>query len=252
MKFRLFFSGERAVSLPTQYKHILHASFLQWLQNEEIATFIHEDGYYAGKRVYKLYTISDILTHGKRNAKNGKVFFENGIELVISSFTSELDEAIINAIEEEHSLILGNISLYVEEYEEIEEKFCDCVVQTLSPITIHSSFELPDGSKKTYYYSPKEKGFSKMLCENIIRKYKSIYGIEPENMEFEIRPLEAGAMRKVVIRYKSTIVIGWKGKLELCGNPELIRIALLCGLGDRNSIGMGCVIQEELEYVDNL
>lgn len=245
MKFRLLFAGDQAACLPVQYKHVIHAAFLRWLHDEQMASFLHEEGYHTGKRAYKLYTISDILNQGEKTAENGKVLFQDGIELVISSFTTELDTAIQNAVDEDHPLVLGKVSLHVKDYEEIEETFRECIVKTLSPVTVHSSFELPDGSKKTYYYSPTERNFSDQLCENIIRKYKSIYGVEPENRCFFIHPLSPKKMKKVIIRYKSTVIVGWKGKFKLSGDPELIRIALLCGLGSRNSMGMGAVIQEK-------
>lgn len=247
MKFRLLFAGDQAACLPIQYKHVLHAAFLRWLQDEQVASFLHEEGYHTGKRAYKLYTISDILTKGECNKEKGKVVFPQGIELVISSFTTELDTVIQNAVDEEHPLVLGKVVLHVKDYEEIEETYCDCIVKTLSPVTVHSSFELPDGSKKTYYYSPTEKNFSEQLCENIIRKYKSIYGVEPENIDFVIHPLNPKKMKKVIIRYKSTIIVGWKGRFKLSGDPEMIGIVLLCGLGSRNSMGMGAVIQEKYE-----
>lgn len=246
MKIRILFAGENGISLPIQYKHIIHAAFLQWLQNEEVTSFVHSEGYYTGKRVYKLYAISDILTKGVRNSKTGKLFFETGIELVISSFTSDLDDTIKKAVDEDYPFVLGQTLLYVEDYEEIEEINEDCIVKTISPVTVHSSFELPDGSKKTYYYSATEKNFAKQIRENIIRKYITIYGTEPENMDFSVVPLNNKKMRKVIIQYKSTVVVGWKGKFRLCGDSELIRIALLCGLGARNSIGMGAVLQDKL------
>lgn len=244
MKFRLLFVGETAISLPVQYKHVIHAAFLRWLQDEEVTSFLHGEGYHTGKRVYKLYTISDILTKGERNPKTGKLLFQKGIELVISSFTSDLDEAVKNAVEEDHPFFLGQTELYVKDYEVIEEIAEDCIVRTLSPVTVHSSFELPDGSKKTYYYSATEKNFAQQIRENIFRKYRTIYGVDPEETDFSVIPIDRKKMRKVIIQYKSTVVVGWKGKFKLCGNQELIRIALLCGLGARNSIGMGAVLQE--------
>lgn len=246
MKYRIHFEGDREISLPVQYKHIIQAAFLGWLNNEKLSFFLHEEGYPMGKRVFKLYTLSDILTKGERIPGQGRLVFRQGIDLVVSAYTSELDDVIVAAIEDESIFRLGNQQLYACFYEEVEEEYRDCVIDTLSPITIHSTIELPTGSKKTYYYTATEKDFSKLIRENIIRKYVSIYGIEPYDSRFEIRPVEAGKVRKIIVNYKSTVIVGWKGRFEIKGNPELIKIALLCGIGARNSIGMGAVLQKEI------
>lgn len=243
MKFKICFTCESEIVLPIQYKHIIQASFLQWLQNEQFSTFVHEEGFHAGKRKYKLFALSDILTKGEKKQGGRKFVFKNGIELIVSTYTSDMDDAIVVAIENENVLKLGGQVLHILDYEKIEEEYNDCVVETLSPISIHSTFELPNGSKKTYYFSAAEKGFSKMIGENLVRKYISIYGSEPYDSSFEIRPVDAKRLRKVIVNYKSTIIVGWKGTFELSGNPELIKIALLCGIGARNSIGMGAVLQ---------
>lgn len=141
---------------------------------------------------------------------------------------------------------MGEQALFLVDFEEIEEKYGDCTVRTLSPVTIHSTFELPGGSKKTYYYAPTEKEFSMQLRDNIIRKYISIYGAEPDDDDLEIIPLNVQKMKKVVINYKSTVIVGWTGSFAIHGNPELIRIALLCGFGARNGMGMGAVIQKPI------
>lgn len=244
MKYRIHFFGDTDVVLPVQYKHIIQAAFLRWLNDDKLSDFLHEDGYHAGKRTYKLFTLSDIMTKGEK--QQGKLRFQQGIDLIVSAYTSDMDDAIVEAIESENTFRLGSQHLYAYDYEEIEEVNRDCVVDTLSPITVHSTFELPGGTKKTYYYSAVEKEFSDAIRANIIRKYVSIYGVEPQDSRFDIRPLEANKLRKIIVNYKSITIVGWKGKFLISGNPELIRIALLCGLGARNSIGMGAILQKKL------
>ena len=84
---------------------------------------------------------------------------------------------------------------------------------------------------------------SNMIKENLIRKYKSIYGVVPEDDNFHIVPMDKSKIRKMIVNYKSTVIVGWKADFKLTGNPEMIRIALLAGIGARNSIGMGMLLQ---------
>lgn len=243
LKFRIYFTSETEITLPIQYKHIIQAAFLKWLQNDSYTSFIHSEGYSVGKRNYKLYVLSDILSKGTKVKDKAFLTFSEGIEFIVSTCISEMDETILNAIEEDHPFLLGKQELFVQDYEEIEEDYTECTVMTVSPITIHSTFELPYGGKKTYYYTPTEKNFSNLIRDNLIRKYSSIYGVEPEDNYFEISLVDK-KIKKVIVNYKGTVIIGWKGRFYIKGNPELIRIALLCGIGARNGIGMGALLSE--------
>lgn len=241
MKYRIRFVAEERIILPIQYKHVIQAAFLKWIGEGDYTDFIHSTGYVMGKRNYKLYTISDILSQGKK--AGSQLLFDKKIEILISSCMGKMDELILNAIQEDKVFVLGKRELFVDEYENIEEAYDECVVRTVSPVTIHSTFELPGGRKKTYYYSVNDLEFSNMIKENLIRKYKSIYGVVPEDDNFHIVPMDKSKIRKMIVNYKSTVIVGWKADFKLTGNPEMIRIALLAGIGARNSIGMGMLLQ---------
>ena len=148
MKYRIRFVSEEKIILPIQYKHVIQAAFLKWIEDGDYTDFIHGTGYAMGKRNYKLYTVSDILVQGKKEGT--KLIFDKKIEILISSCMDRMDELILNAIEEENMFILGKRELWVDGYEIIEEDYEECTVRTVSPVTIHSTFELPGGRKKTY------------------------------------------------------------------------------------------------------
>ena len=126
------------------------------------------------------------------------------------------------------------------------EEYRKCIVDTLSPVTIHSTFELADGRKKTYYYSPNENDFSEMIRQNLIRKYVSIYWEEPKDSSFEIKPENYKKIKEVIVYYNRFVIKGWNGSFVMAGSEEMIKMALLSGIGARNGIGFGCIAQKQL------
>lgn len=245
MKVCLVFSCPEPVTLPISYNHILQAALLAWLQDKEYTTFLHDTGYQRERRTFKLYSFSKLLGTHTVNRKTGKITFRDTVCVYLSSYMEEMEQFVIKSLDEERPLRLGNVLLPLEEAYFVDDLYEACFVQAVSPITIHSTFQLPTGTKKTYYYQPTEKDFSIMLRDNLIRKYKAVYEKEPENTEFSLEPLKDGSLQKEVVKYRETIIEGWTGRFFMSGSPELIQMALLAGVGARNSMGFGCLVQIE-------
>lgn len=246
MKYRLTFQCKNPVSLPAQYNKILQASLLTWLGNKEYASFLHNKGYENNKRVFKHYTFSNIFGQYQYNQRNHKIVFYDRIQIYFSFYTDESHQFILDNVAERKPLVLGRNVLEFVNCEMAAEEYRNCVVDTLSPVTIHSTFELPHGRKKTYYYSPKEKDFSEMIRQNLIRKYMSIYGNEPSDTTFEIKSESYKNMNEVTVYYNRFVIKGWSGSFILTGSEKMLKMALLSGIGARNAIGFGCLAQKEI------
>ena len=246
MKYRLTFQCENPISLPVQYNKILQAALLSWLGNKEYADFLHNQGYERNKRTFKHYTFSNILGRSKYNQRKHKIVFYDQIQIYFSFYTDESHQFILDNIAERKPLILGKNALEFVNCEIAVEEYRECIVDTLSPVTIHSTFELVDGRKKTYYYSPKEKDFSEMIRQNLIRKCMSIYGNEPADSFFEIKLKNHKGIKEVMVYYNRFVIKGWNGSFILTGSQEMIKVALLSGIGARNGIGFGCLAQKQI------
>lgn len=245
MKFCITFSCPSPVSLPMSHNHIVQAALLAWLQDEDYTTFLHDTGYQKERRTFKLYSFSQLLGKHRLNAKTKKLVFEDTVSIYLSSYMEEMEDYVKAGLDMERPLRLGKVLLPVVAAYIVEDEFEDCYVQAVSPITIHSTFELPTGTRKTYYYEPEEKDFSVMLRDNLVRKYKTVYDREPEDASFLLVPLKDGSLKKHVVKYRNTVIIGWTGRFRMSGSPELIKMALLAGAGARNSMGFGCLVQIE-------
>lgn len=248
MKYILTFYSQEPVMVPESYNKILQAALLFWLGNRGYASFLHDRGYQRDKRSFKLYTFSEIMGESFYHREKRKRIFTGPVQICLTFYSDEGHQVIAEAVERRRSLRLGNNYLQLVDCRLVMEEYRNCVVETLSPVTIHSTLTTGDGRKKTYFYSPTEKDFSGMLRDNLLRKYKAYYGAEPENTDFKILPDTSGRLREIKTYYSGFQIRAWKGRFKLYGSAEMIELALLSGIGARNSIGFGCLIQKEMLY----
>ena len=202
MKYRLTFKLDIPLSLPFQYNKILQAALLHWLGNEEFTQFLHDSGYHTGSRIYKLFVFSNIFGKYTRDNRTKRITFFDQIQVYLSFYSDETHEYILHAIEEETPIRFGKQFCPLTNCELIPETYHDCLVKTLSPITIHSTLIHPDTHRqKTYYFSPYEGDFSRLLCENLIKKYQAYHGSTPDPADCWIRPLPSVPCRESILTY---------------------------------------------------
>lgn len=240
MKLKLNFNLEEKLILPQNYNHILQATILNWINDEQYQQFVHDRGYKYNNRVFKLFSFSKV--YGKFTIKKQvkKIEFHEKITLYISAADHEFLNFIGNNLLCNEDLYIYHHRVKLDSFEVIEEEIKEeMVVYTLSPITIYSTVEISD-SKKTYYYDPYEREFSDLIKKNLIKKYISFYGEAPTNENFEIRPYN-DKINQSTLNYKGFIIKAWNGEFILRGSKELINMALCSGLGAKNSQGFGCV-----------
>ncbi|MGN0299450.1 MAG: CRISPR-associated endoribonuclease Cas6 [Lachnospiraceae bacterium] len=242
MKYRLTFACNEPVSLPVQYNHIMQAVLLKWIGDSTL----HDAAYEKEKRNYKLFTFSNLYGPYHYDSVHRRIIFEEYIQVYLSFYGIAEHPLILKNIREHRSIDLSGVILPLIDCSLVQETYGeDCVVKTLSPVTIHSTMQTMEGKQKTYYYSPLERDFSEMIRQNLLRKYEAYHGHLPENQEFSIEPVNKHCMKEVHIYYKSFSLKGWKGKFRLRGSAELIELALLAGIGARNSIGLGCILLDD-------
>ncbi|MBO8138272.1 MAG: CRISPR-associated endoribonuclease Cas6 [Desulfotomaculum sp.] len=238
------------LTLPVQYNHLLQ-SFVYGIFPQQEAAFLHDIGFQHQKRVYKLFTFSQLQGRSHYDKKNKTITFNDKIVLSISSILPNLIEKTANNL-----LLSKNLQIHGKEVEVKEVEFKDFTipekgiihVKAVSPITVYSTFEKRDGSKITHYFKPGGKGvFEHLIEENFVRKYEVFTGEKlPKQALIGIKPLRVTDRDKVVTKYKGTWITGWLGEYELSGQPEHLRFLLSVGLGAKNSIGMGLCLPMDI------
>ncbi|WP_343249685.1 CRISPR-associated endoribonuclease Cas6 [Diplocloster hominis] len=242
MKYKFTFPLKNPLTLNTSYNHILQAALLTWLNDKNYQSFLHDTGYEAGNRSYKLFSFSKIFGNHRIITGQHKIIYQDQIHFYISSYDSKFVTYLAENIISQSQLNLNGNYLTPSSFETIVEEYDDrCEIQTLSPICIYSTLANHDGVKKTYYYTPYEQEYSELIRKNLIHKYESYHGNAPEDTQFQIKPMNRFC-RESIIFYKKTVIKGWNGKFLISGSKELMDMAVNAGLGSKNSQGFGCVI----------
>ncbi|MCS7232093.1 MAG: CRISPR-associated endoribonuclease Cas6 [Elusimicrobiota bacterium] len=242
VKINFYINPSEALTLPCHYNEIIQG-FIYKKIDKWISTKIHDQGFKDPdtERIFKLFTFSRLIPQGMAKVKDGKITFYGSVSLIVASPISEFIQSFAtNLIKagniklSEHSLILDSVT--VEGLPEYREKI---LVKTLSPITVYSTLITADGRKKTYYYSPFEDEFEKLLIENLSKKLRALTG--KTISQGSIKPYKVNSKNQRIILYKNTVIKGWDGVFELRLPIELFPLAFDTGLGAKNSQGFGCV-----------
>ncbi len=116
-------------------------------------------------------------------------------------------------------------------------------VNLLSPITIYSTLSNPESLKKTYYYSPLEKEFYRLIKLNLLKKYNSFYltnlSEDSFNFNLELDYFDYKKHYKVIIYKGNYVIKGFYGNFIVSGDRDIIKFAYDVGLGAKNSQGFG-------------
>ncbi len=239
MRITILLRGPKTFTVPISYNEILQGFLYHHLSNT-LASFVHNSGFKYEKRVFKLFTFSRLL--GRLRPEGGLFRVQSPVRVVVSSPYNELLQSLAENLMKGPEVTLAGQALQVES---ISVEFAPALegsveIKMLSPVTVYSTLQSPDGKKKTYYYNPKEEEFSELLRKNIIKKYRAFYEKDPASTAFSIEPLRVSKKDEKIVTYKNFIIKGWMGRYRLSGTPELIRLAYDAGLGGKNSQGFGC------------
>lgn len=229
------------LSLPLNYQQIIQGFIYSTLKDRDFAYFLHSQGYPKGKRVYKLFTFSNLFGEYRIHQKSKKIIFKDEIEWQISSIVPEFIQDFGQSLLTTPDLQLLGQRINIEELYYTQPKVSDsCKITMLSPITIYSTYEKEDGKKITQYFSPDDAVFSHLIEKNLKKKYEAYYGKRVSEGEgFEIHPVRVNRRNKVITRFKGFIINAWGGVYEIRGSPEMIQFAQGVGIGGRNSQGFG-------------
>lgn len=239
------FSFDKLI-LPINYNHIIQAFILQLINDAEYRKFIHNQGYLYNKRSYKMFSFSRLNGEFKINPQDKTIEFFENVNLKISSLDENIIRYVADSLLFKSEFELINQKIYVKKIEYKDEEIHNnhLQIKTLSPITVYSTIQ-KDSSKKTIYYSPSEKEFSKLIIENLKSKYLAFYKLDKEkapfNENFVIKEKNGSKSKLVITYYKNFIIKGWHGLFEIKGDPRLLKIGYDAGFGAKNSQGFGLV-----------
>jgi len=236
MRLKVTLTSEKNIVLPIHYNHLLQ-SFIYKNLDAIYSTFLHSQGFTYEKRKFKLFTFSNIFGRRKVLKDRKILIFTPPIHFYISCAKQEILSSHAKTLLLNENLHLGSNNLSIGSIEVIEELIpeTEVTLKTLSPVTTHST----DEKGKTIYYNPQQQRFF-TLIENNLKKKCNLLGVDVPFLS--ISPEKGSHFRKAVVIYKNNFIIeGWRGLFRMKAPKEVIEVALLTGIGDRNSQGFGMV-----------
>ncbi|MGH7908360.1 MAG: CRISPR-associated endoribonuclease Cas6 [Thermodesulfobacteriota bacterium] len=262
MRLRLLFhTPENGFVIPLNYNYYLTSIIYDSLKraSPEFSRFLHDKGYQDGFRSFKFFTYSQLRSE-KREIKGNVIRFLSQVEWFISSPTDDFILNFLNGVFETAGIKIGDKKLPLQNAEVLEPpKFSDKMkFKCLSPITI-SRVDIVEGSgsptslpldryprsqRVQHFIRPWESDLSEKISQNLVRKFRLLYGKEPSNSSLKIEldsEYKSGRNIEKLVNFKGTNIKGFMSPFTVEGNPELIEVGHETGFGDKNSMGFGMV-----------
>jgi CRISPR-associated endoribonuclease Cas6 len=226
---------DKSATVPLQYNELLQAALYHSI-SPELSSFLHDQGFLLGKRSFKLFTFSRLL--GQRVRQGNQLIFASPVTFQVASPLAKFIRELASALLTRGHLTIGMSQFAVRGVEFPKEPAITSPlrVNMLGPLTVYSTLHTSDGHRKTYYYSPQEREFARLVDGNLKRK-ALLLSQRAFKTEVSVEP--AGKVRETVVLFKRTVVKGWVGSFSLKGPETLLRIGYDTGLGSKNCQGFG-------------
>jgi CRISPR-associated endoribonuclease Cas6 len=240
MRIKVTFGCTEDIILPVDYNYYIQ-SFIYKNISEDMAEFLHSNGYHAKGRSFKLFTFSKLLGKLKYDKDNKRFYFKPPVSLQIASPVDDFIISFANKILVNNELYIAKNKVEVQNINfEKDKAEGEIFVKTLSPVVVYSTLFDPTGKKYTVYFVPHEPKFEPLIVENLKKKITA-FGRDASDCVMEIKPV--GTFKQKIVTYKGFTIKGSEGKFKLKGSENMLNMALNAGMGAKNSQGFGCVIK---------
>lgn len=233
MRLKLKLTSAEPVSLPLNYNHALQSALYSALPDDEYRAVLHEQGFGAGNRSFKLFTFGMLQGRYTVNREKKEICFPEEVGLELRSPDGELFRRFAASLCAGTELrLLGNRLMTAVSSAELSPKPYGgtTLIRMLSPITVYRT-----ENGKTVYFSPEEAEFQSCVEGNLRSKYLAVFGHEDTG---PVR-LEPVKVKRCVTVFKGTYITAWNGYFLLTAEPAAMGFLYDCGLGGKNSQGFG-------------
>ena len=206
--------------------------------------FLHDQGYVEDNKGYKLFCFSMLIAENYK--VDGSNFIIDGkVDLYVTSPMKKFLMAFVDIIAMNPDVKIGNGSFRITNIETmIEPDFRDEMrFRCLSPVAMATAVLGENEKLKKIDLYLEDKKYAENIRMNLISKYKILFGREPDNTEINIEFMNIEKFKRGKrIQYKDNVSIkGYLAPFKMKGSTELMKVAYECGLGDRNSLGLGMI-----------
>ena len=236
------------ITLPINYNHLLVGVIYRFLaeSDPEYASFLHNEGYVAAEKRFKLFTFSQLMAE-RRRITGATIHFGSTLTWYVSSPVERFLSHFADTLLTEGRLSIGQHQLRVRDVTvpRIPRFRSEMSFRCLSPITM-STKRQRNGKPVMHYCLPDDPAFSELIRQNLIRKHEAIHGRVPHDDTLTFTFDEAYINKRQgrvtrLVDYKGIKIKGIMCLFRVSGSPALIQTGYECGFGDKNSAGFGMV-----------
>lgn len=248
MRIKILADIGDGLTLPINYNYLLAGVIYRFLaeSDPEYASFLHNEGYAAAEKRFKLFTFSQLMAE-RRRITGANIYFGSTLTWYVSSpverFLSHFADTLLTG----GRLSIGQYELRVRDVTvpRIPRFRSEMSFRCLSPITMSTTRE-HNGKQAMHYCLPDDPKLSELIRQNLIRKHEAIHGRAPHDDTLTFRYDEAYINRRQgrvtrLVDYKGIKIRGVLCPFHVSGSPALIQTGYECGFGDKNSTGFGMV-----------
>jgi CRISPR-associated endoribonuclease Cas6 len=258
MRFKITFTNLRNRFLPANYNSYIHSWIYKRIgeADEAFAAFLHQKGYGAGHRRFKLFNFSPLDLRPYTFHKERGLFELHGsqISLMVSFYLPETAEPFIKGLFMNNEVFIGDringVDMTVREVQIMPEpEFSKKMSYRLvSPCCI--SRPARGDEKHAQYLAPGDPEYLPRLIENIKTKWKATGKVpaitgEPEDIDIDVNILTKSPRSRLLtikpLTERQTKVRGWLFDCEVAAPMEVQEFIYAVGLGEKGSMGFGMV-----------
>ena len=248
MRIQVLADVGKGITLPINYNHLLVGVIYRFLakSNPEYADFLHDEGYQAAEKRFKLFTFSQLMAE-RRRITGEQIHFRSTLTWFVSSPIEEFLSHFADTLLTQGSLSLGPQELKIIDVTipRVPRFRSEMTFRCLSPIVM-SAVRENEGQRRTHYCLPDDSQLSELIRQNLLRKHEATHGCSPQNdtlsFHFDnqyIRRKQGRVTR--LVDFKGIKIRGILCPFRVSGSAALIRTGYECGFGDKNSAGFGMV-----------
>jgi CRISPR-associated endoribonuclease Cas6 len=260
MRFKLKLTTEKKnnnLLLPINYQYGLSSFIYRTFNhgNKDLAGWLHNRGFIVENKAFKLFTFSPLKIKNFKRYDDRLIVLDDQVELMISFYPFELTESFIFGAFSHQNFRLGDkkssVQFNIQQIERLPDPaFKDTMeFKAISPVVVTAKKDRE--SKYVTYLSPGDQGYGNKLKENLLNKYAAYCSYHEKELDIEdmskykyelitdkpkskLITIKAGTREESKIR-------GFLYTLRLTAPLPLLKTAYYAGLGEKNSLGMGCL-----------
>lgn len=211
------------------------------LKDKSKALSLHNKGYEIDNKRFKLFNYNLFCQDAIYSNKGIEIKKDNPIKLIISGY-SEVINLILKGFIIKQKFTLDNIEFKIINIEDDKKiKLNNISLYKVRTPVVASLYN--KSYNKQIYLNPMQEEFYKALYNNLIKKYKLIYKKDYKGeLYFDIENI-LSIKKKYITNIKTKgFVIGYSDfEIFVQADKEMQNVIYHCGLGEKNSIGMGLV-----------